>query len=78
MTDALEAGALRPFGTIAHRSILAARAGMDLVLCSVGHVSEGEQARSALRHAYGDGALNRGSIKAPAQRIIALRPALGG
>ena len=78
VTDALEAGALRPFGTIAHRSILAARAGMDLVLCSVGHVSEGEQARSALQQAYGDGTLNKGAFQASVQRIIALRLALGG
>ena len=78
VTDALEAGALRPFGTIAHRSILAARAGMDLVLCSVGHVSEGEQARSALQQAYGDGTLNKGAFGASVQRIIALRLALGG
>ena len=78
VTDALEAGALRPFGTIAHRSILAARAGMDLVLCSAGHVSEGEQARTALQQAYGDGALGKGSFKASVQRIVALRLALGG
>lgn len=34
ITDALEACALRAFGTFGHRAVLAAGAGMDLVLCS--------------------------------------------
>jgi beta-N-acetylhexosaminidase len=33
-TDALEAGALRRYGTIARRGQLAALAGMDLLLCA--------------------------------------------
>ena len=48
ITDALEAGALRSFGTFGHRSLLAARAGMDLVLCSGQSVGEGVRALGAL------------------------------
>ena len=77
ISDALEAGALQPFGTIAHRSVLASRAGMDLLLCSQS-VAEGESARTALRAGYLDGTLDKAAFTASVQRVIALREALGG
>jgi beta-N-acetylhexosaminidase len=48
ITDAIEAKALGAFGTTQHRAVLAARAGMDLILCSSGEVAQGEQARDGL------------------------------
>jgi beta-N-acetylhexosaminidase len=81
VTDALEAGALRRFGPIANRAVLAARAGMDLLLCSQRHVSEGERALTALENGYLHGALNRAAFMAAEDRIMALRatlPAPGG
>jgi beta-N-acetylhexosaminidase len=78
VTDALDAGALESYGTIAHRSLLAAHAGMDLILCSRGRVAEGESARAALRHAYLAGDLNKASFKTTVERIVALRELLGG
>jgi beta-N-acetylhexosaminidase len=76
ITDALEAGALNPFGTIGHRATLAARAGMDLILCSGQTAGEGRQARDALANAITTGALNRAEFHAALARIIALRSSL--
>lgn len=76
VTDALEAGALEAYGTIAHRSLLAAHAGMDLILCSRGRVAEGESARAALRHAYLAGTLDRARFRHAVSRVVALREVL--
>jgi beta-N-acetylhexosaminidase len=76
ITDALEAGALSPFGTIANRATLAARAGMDLLLCSEGNVSEGESAMSSLETGYRSGALDSAAFKAADERLLALRASL--
>ena len=77
ITDALEAGAVEPFGTIAHRSILASRAGMDLLLCSQGRVAEGEYAAATLRQGYLDGTLKKAGFTAAVERVIALRQRFG-
>jgi beta-N-acetylhexosaminidase len=76
ITDALEAGALRPFGTIAHRATLAASAGMDLILCSAQNPGEGEQARQALEEGYRTGKLGQTAFEAAVQRIATLRSSL--
>ena len=47
ITDALEAGGLRGYGTIARRGQLAALAGMDLLLCAGHSVGEGRARRPA-------------------------------
>jgi beta-N-acetylhexosaminidase len=78
VTDALEAGALQAYGSIANRSVLAARAGMDLLLCSQQQVAQGSAARGALAAAYLGGQLNRAAFRAAVQRIIALRTSLRG
>lgn len=44
ITDALEAGGLRGYGTIARRGQLAALAGMDLLLCAGHSTGEGQRA----------------------------------
>jgi beta-N-acetylhexosaminidase len=78
ITDALEAGALKPFGTIRNRARMAAQAGMDLILCSAQKAGEGEQARIALAKAYGGGTLTKPAFQAAVQRILALKSGLGG
>jgi beta-N-acetylhexosaminidase len=78
ITDALEAGALQPFGTTQNRAVLAAAAGMDLLLCSDLNASQGEQARTALRDGYRNGTLGRAAFNAALQRIITLRSGLPG
>ncbi|HEY7142971.1 MAG TPA: glycoside hydrolase family 3 N-terminal domain-containing protein [Streptosporangiaceae bacterium] len=73
VTDAMEAGALRPFGSVGDRAVLAANAGMDLLLCSQGKVSQGSSAAAALRNAYSRGSLPSGAFRSAAARVIALR-----
>ncbi len=76
ITDAIGAGALRAFGTIGHRSVLAARAGMDLVLCAGQRAGEGIRALNALEDGYRGGHLNQAAFKASVARIMALRTGL--
>jgi beta-N-acetylhexosaminidase len=78
ITDALEAGALRAFGSYQNRALLAAEAGMDLILCSVQGVGEGEQATAGLEDGYTDGKLGKQGFTAALQRVLALRESLAG
>jgi beta-N-acetylhexosaminidase len=78
ITDALEAGALRSYGSFQNRSLLAAEAGMDLILCSQQNVSEGEQAMTGLENGYSDGQLAKPAFIASLDRVLALRSRLGG
>jgi len=76
ITDALEAGALQAYGTTGHRATLAARAGMDLILCAVQQPGQGGQARTALARAYQQGTLDQAAFRASVQRVLALRAGL--
>jgi beta-N-acetylhexosaminidase len=76
ITDAIEAGALAAFGSYAQRGVLAASAGMDLVLCSARDVSQGRAVVTALAGALGSGKLGAGGFNAAAQRVTALRNSL--
>jgi beta-N-acetylhexosaminidase len=78
ITDALEAGALRAYGSFGHRALLAAGAGMDLILCSQQDVAEGEQAAAGLEAGYRDGRLGQPAFLAALQRVLALRASLAG
>ena len=78
ITDALEAGALRAFGAYQNRALLAAEAGMDLILCSVQNVTEGEQATAGLEDGYRDGSLGKQAFTTALQRVLALRESLAG
>ncbi len=51
ITDALEAGSLDAYGTDAQVGVLAARAGMDVLLCSSRDVAQGDEVAAALRQA---------------------------
>jgi beta-N-acetylhexosaminidase len=76
ITDALEAGALNPFGSIARRATLAARAGMDLILCAASNPNEGVTAANSLLSDYNHHTLNASTFKAAVERILALRATL--
>jgi len=79
ITDALEAGALKNFGGTGRRATLAAKAGMDLVLCGSRHYSQGATAMKALRGYYlGASAAAQSRFKAAAERVLALRASLAG
>jgi beta-N-acetylhexosaminidase len=48
ITDALAAGALTSFGSYGQRAVLAARAGMDVLLCSAQDLTEGQTVATVL------------------------------
>ncbi len=73
ITDALEAGALRSYGSTQNRALFAALAGMDLLLCSDQNVTQGEQASGELAAAYRNGTLNGPAFLASVNRVITLR-----
>ncbi|MBR7827749.1 beta-N-acetylhexosaminidase [Actinospica sp. MGRD01-02] len=76
ITDALEAGALKAYGGAGQRAVDAASAGMDLLLCSSGSVSQGEEATKALAAALQGGQLTASSFDAAVSRVDALRSKL--
>jgi beta-N-acetylhexosaminidase len=78
ITDALEAGALKPYGSIQDRALRAAKAGMDLLLCSGQTVGEGTACRDGLLDGYNGGSLPRTAFRAAAARVLTLRAGLPG
>jgi beta-N-acetylhexosaminidase len=76
ITDALEAGAIAAFGTPAQCGVLAARAGMDVLLCSARDVSEGQDTVAALADALRQHALDPGHFQVALRRVLALRDRL--
>ncbi|MFB7663597.1 glycoside hydrolase family 3 N-terminal domain-containing protein [Kitasatospora sp. NPDC056138] len=76
VTDALEAGALRDFGSTGERAVAAAAAGLDLMLCSAMEPGQGEEATTALADALASGRLERAAFTAATDRINALRASL--
>jgi beta-N-acetylhexosaminidase len=73
ITDAIEAGALTSFGSYGQRAVLAAQAGMDLVLCSAQDPAQGQDVTSALASALDSGQLNPAAFSAAVARVTALR-----
>ncbi len=76
ITDALEAGALRNFGTDAQRGVDAALAGMDLILCSGGSTTQGDDVENALAAGLNSGSLPSATFQAAVNRVLALRNSL--
>jgi beta-N-acetylhexosaminidase len=76
VTDALEAGALEAFGTSTERAVLAARAGMDLILCAARDVAQGRDVTAGLASALDSEQLNPADFAAALQRVTSLRAAL--
>jgi len=76
VTDAIEAGGLQAFGSDANRSVLAAQAGMDLILCADGTVAQGDNVNAALVGAMQSGQLSQSSFTAAVNRVTALRNTL--
>jgi beta-N-acetylhexosaminidase len=76
VTDALEAGALKSYGTTDRRAVLAAQAGMDLILCSARDLTQGESATTALADALATGGIDRSTFQAAVDRVTALRAGL--
>ncbi|WP_208297318.1 glycoside hydrolase family 3 N-terminal domain-containing protein [Actinophytocola oryzae] len=76
ITDALEAGALRDYGSTANRAVLAAAAGADLILASARDVGQGDAAGDALADALTAGTLDSGAFGEALARVNALRASL--
>ncbi len=76
ITDSLGAGALSGLGGTAERAVLAAGAGMDLLLCADKRASEGMSAVKALAAALASGRLDREAFAASSARVSALRSVL--
>lgn len=76
MTDALEAGALTSFGGTGTRALMAAEAGMDLLLCSGRDVQQGVDALDSVAAAVDDHTLNPGFFKQSLRRVQSLRSGL--
>lgn len=74
ISDAIEAGALAKFGAdYGARGVLAARAGMDIILASARDVNQGSIVFNALMKALSDGTLDAGKFNDATDRIINLR-----
>ena len=77
ITDALEAGALKNFGATGKRATLAAKAGMDLLLCAAQNPTQGVNARNALRSFFlASNVTAQANFKAAVERVLALRATL--
>ncbi len=76
ITDALEAGALTPFGDTGQLAVTAAGAGMDLILCSARDASQSETATAALASALTSGQLDPTAFNDAVNRVTALRAGL--
>lgn len=76
ITDALEAGAIASFGMPAQCGVLAAQAGMDVLLASARDVSEGQDTVAALAEALQNHTLNPGHFDIALRRVLALRDSL--
>jgi len=76
ITDALEAGALKAFGTTGQRAVSAAAAGMDLILCAAQDAGQSETATAALASALTSGRLSPATFNGAVSRVTALRASL--
>jgi beta-N-acetylhexosaminidase len=77
ITDAIGAGALTPYGSTQNRALMAAEAGMQLLLAS-DSVGQATQCVTALGAAYRNGKLPRPAFRATVGQILALRASLQG
>jgi beta-N-acetylhexosaminidase len=75
ITDAIGAGALAPYGSNQDRTLMAAEAGMQLILAS-DSLSQGSQCLNALEIGYKRGKLPAAPFRATVTQILALRASL--
>jgi beta-N-acetylhexosaminidase len=76
ITDAIGAGALRSFGSTQNRSLLAAEAGMQLILSAGQNLTEGEDALAGLEAGFNNGTLSNSGFRATVTQILTLRSGL--
>jgi beta-N-acetylhexosaminidase len=76
ITDAIGAGALGHYGSVQNRALLAAEAGMQLILSAAQSPTEGKDCLSGLEGGYQDGKLPKQAFQATVTQILALRSSL--
>ena len=76
ITDAIGAGALVNNGSIQNRSLLAAQAGMQLILSAAQTVTEGQNVLAGLQAGFNNGSLNQAAFRADVTQILTLRSGL--
>ena len=81
ITDGIDAGAVKPFGRLSRRAVLAASAGADLILCATTDPNDnspsiGITARNAIVSALAAHQLSGAAARQAAGRILALRAGL--
>jgi beta-N-acetylhexosaminidase len=76
ITDALGAGALGAYGDLQNRTMLAARAGMDALLCTAVKPLPGWKCVAGLQAGVQDGALPRGAFEGQLAQLLQLRASL--
>jgi beta-N-acetylhexosaminidase len=76
ITDALGAGALDAYGSLQNKTMLAARAGMDALLCTAIKPLPGWKCVAGLRSGYLDGALPKTAFQAQLAQLLELRASL--
>ncbi|KAF3395495.1 putative secreted glycosyl hydrolase [Talaromyces pinophilus] len=78
MTDALEAGAVKPYGDWSTVALLAKQAGADMILCASRNVTQGLVATEGLVAGLKNGGLSRKGMEESFGRIMAFRSSLRG
>ena len=76
ITDALGAGALRSYGSLQNKTMLAGRAGMDALLCTATKPLPGSECVDGLRDGLADGALPRTAFEGQLAQLLELRAGL--
>ena len=76
ITDAIGAGALNSIGSIQTRSLLAAEAGMQLILSAAQTLTEGEDAQAGLEAGLTSATLGSSTFLATVTQILTLRSTL--
>jgi beta-N-acetylhexosaminidase len=76
ITDALGAGALAAYGSLQNRSMLAARAGMDALLCTAVKALPGWKCVTGVAAGLADGALPKTAFEAQLAQLLQLRASL--
>ena len=78
ITDALGAGALGAYGSLQNKTMLAARAGMDALLCTAVKPLPGWKCVAGVQNGYAAGVLPRAAFQGQLAQLLELRASLPG
>jgi beta-N-acetylhexosaminidase len=76
ITDALGAGALAAYGTLQNKTMLAARAGMDALICAATKPLPAWKCVAGVERGYADGALPKAAFEGQLAQLLQLRASL--